>query len=344
MSLLIQARVIPKEYIIMESKNLKSCLIRAVSAVSLAALISNAACAETKIASPGQVSSSLWPTTLSLPTGQRPEGIAIKGTQAFVTSYVDGTIFRFDLRTGQRTVLTKGSGQGAIGILLDNNGRLFIAGGMGGDLRVIDSNTGNVLKKYRLAKDLRKTAVNDLTILNGNLYVTDSFAPVIYKVPLPSDGQLPDQRDIKIIPLDGVKYAGEGDQGWNANGITPTPDGKALLLVQTNTGILYRVDPENGKSTPVDIQGADLSWSDGMRLEGQTLYVVRNTSNKLIVLHINQDGSKGKLLSETADPRFDTPTTLARFGERLYLTNARFYSKDPKNTEYVITAIPDPEI
>ena len=49
-----------------------------------------------------------------------------------------------------------------------------------------------------------------------------------------------------------------------------------------------------------------------------------------------------RLTHEVTDPRFDTPTTLARHGNMLYLTNAHFYAADPANTDYAITAIPDP--
>ncbi|MFE2483061.1 superoxide dismutase [Streptomyces mirabilis] len=218
-----------------------------------------------------------------------------------MTSVADGTVYRFNLKTGQRQVLTPATGVESIGILLDDHGRLFVAGGYAGNMRVIDSHSGKVLVTYQLAKDSH-TAVNDFTILDGNLYVTDSLAPVLYKVPLGKEGQLPEQSQIKTIPFDGITFAGEGDQGWNASGITPTPDGKALLVVQTNTGILYRVDQHTGKGTPVDVGGADLSWGDGMRLEGRTLYVVRNTPNKLTVLHLNKSGTKGRFGSHGEGP------------------------------------------
>ena len=37
---------------------------------------------------------------------------------------------------------------------------------------------------------------------------------------------------------------------FNANGIAETPDRKALLVVQSNTGFLFRVDPETECSDP----------------------------------------------------------------------------------------------
>jgi hypothetical protein len=43
-----------------------------------------------------------WPTTLPMPKGVTPEGIAIKGSTSYVTSSTDGSVYRIDLRTGKR--------------------------------------------------------------------------------------------------------------------------------------------------------------------------------------------------------------------------------------------------
>jgi len=113
-----------------------------------------------------------WPTTLPMPKGVRPEGIAIKGSTAYVTSSTDGSVYRIDLRTGKRQVLTPATGVGSLGVMLDNQGRLFVAGGYSGTVRVIDSHSGKVQATYQLAKDTN-TAVNDFAFLDGALYVTD---------------------------------------------------------------------------------------------------------------------------------------------------------------------------
>jgi sugar lactone lactonase YvrE len=293
-----------------------------------------------KLPAPTATASAQWPTTLAMPKGVRPEGIAIKGSTAYVTSATDGAVYRFDLRTGRRQVLTPATGVGSLGIMLDTQGRLFVAGGYSGTVRVIDSHSGKVQATYQLAKDTH-TAVNDFALLDGAVYVTDSFAPVLYKLPLGKRGNLPKQGQVKTIALHGITYS-DANGGFNANGITPTPDGTALLVVQTNTGVLYRVNRATGQATPVNVGGADLTWGDGMRLEGSTLYVVRNMPNTLCVLHLNEAGTKGRLTHEVTDPRFNTPTAVARHGNMLYLTNAHFTAADPANTDYAITAIPDP--
>ncbi|MFE2483060.1 SMP-30/gluconolactonase/LRE family protein [Streptomyces mirabilis] len=281
-----------------------------------------------------------WPTTLPLPTGERPEGLAVSGTTGYAASFTDGSIWRVDLRTGKWQLLTPATGVASVGLRLDSHGRLWVAGGYAGNLRVIDSHTGKVLATYQLTKDAN-TAVNDMTFLDGALYVTDSFSPYLYKLPLGKGGALPEQSEVQAIPLKGMTYTNDNG-GWNANGITPTPDGKALLVIQTDTGVLYRVDQATGQATPVDVGGADLSWGDGMLLEGTKLYMTRNEPNKLAVLQLNKTGTKGRLTTEVTDPRFDCATNVTRIGSKLYITNGRFFATDPANTTYSIDAIPDP--
>jgi hypothetical protein len=50
---------------------------------------------------------------------------------------------------------------------------------------------------------------------------------VLYRLPLGPDGQLPSASDVHRVPLTGaIVYA----PGFNANGLTRTPDGRALLV------------------------------------------------------------------------------------------------------------------
>jgi hypothetical protein len=42
------------------------------------------------------------------------------------------------------------------------------------------------------------------------------------------------------------------------------------------------------------------------------------------------------------DPRFDVPTTVASFADRLYLPNARFSIEPTPETTYTAVAIPRP--
>ena len=63
---------------------------------------------------------------------------------------------------------------------------------------------------------------------------------------------------------------------------------------------------------------------------GTTLYVVQNLLNQVAVIKLDPDGTSGVLVDTLTGPAsgentgFDVPTTVARFGNSLYLPNARF--------------------
>ncbi|MEV5572229.1 superoxide dismutase [Spirillospora sp. NPDC052269] len=275
-----------------------------------------------------------FPSDIRLPDGFQPEGIAIgSGPFAYVGSMADGSIYRADLRTGRGTVFSKGPGTQALGLKLDKYGHLFVAGGTGGDARIVDTHTGRILATYQLTSG--PAFVNDIVLTEGAAWITDSTNPVLYKLPL-NGGALPSKPE--RIPLTGdIKYA----DGFNANGITPTPDGRALIVVQSNTGDLFRVD-QNGATHRVNLHGESLKEGDGLLLRGQTLYAVQNMYNTVTVLHLNKAGTDGQVVKRVGSPLFDVPATMAEFGSRLYLTNARFDTTATPTTPYDAVAIPRP--
>jgi sugar lactone lactonase YvrE len=126
---------------------------------------------------------------------------------------------------------------------------------------------------------------------------------------------------------------------FNANGIAQTPNRKALLVVNSTTGLLYRVDPQTGVATKVDLGGSSLTAGDGLLVRGRTLYVVRNQLNKVAVIKLNASGTRGRLVDTLTSKDFDTPTTVAAFGKSLYLPNARFTTPPTPDTPYWITRI-----
>ncbi|WP_431932242.1 superoxide dismutase [Nonomuraea jabiensis] len=274
------------------------------------------------------------PTSIPLPDGFQPEGIATgAGPFAFISSMADGSIYRADLRTGRGAIISRGPGTPSLGMKLDSRGRLFVAGGTGGDARVVDSHTGRVLASYRLVTG--PAFVNDVILTQGAAWFTDSTNPVLYKLPLRGD-RLP--ATAVRIPLTGDLEYGDG---FNANGITPTPDGRGLIVVQSNTGGLFRVDP-SGATRRVDLHGESLREGDGLLLRGRTLFAVQNRLNAVAVLRLNATGTEGRVVRRVSDPRFDVPATVAAFGSRLYLPNARFDTTPAPDTPYDAVAIPRP--
>jgi len=278
----------------------------------------------------------LLPTTINLPNGFQPEGIAIGVLPfAFFGSRATGDLFRVNLITGKGSVFSTGPGTPSLGMKVDLRARLFVAGGTGGDGRVVNAITGDVLASYTFAA--APTFVNDVILTPDAAWFTDSLQPVLYKVPLGHGGSLPDQSAVQTVPLSGdyVHVA-----GFNANGIARTPDGKALLIVQTATGKIFRVDPDTGVATTVDLGGYVVTAGDGLLVVGRTLYAVQNQLNLVAVFDLNAAGTSGSLVKTITDPRFDVPTTVARFGNRLYLPNARFPTPPRPDTVYTPNALP----
>jgi sugar lactone lactonase YvrE len=276
------------------------------------------------------------PTTLNLPNGFPPEGIAIGAPPfAFFGSRANGDLFRVNLITGDGAVFSKGPGTPSLGMKVDQRARLFVAGGTGGDGRVVNAITGDVLASFPFAT--APTFVNDVVLTGDAAWFTDSFRPVLYKVPLGRAGQLPDQSAVQTVPLTGSYVHVPG--ALNANGIARTPDGQALLIVQTATGLVYRVDPGTGVTTTVDLGGYLVTNGDGLLVLGRTLYAVQNQNNKIAVFTLNAAGTSGTLVKTITDPRFDVPTTMAVFGNRIYLPNARFTTPPTPDTVYTANAV-----
>lgn len=126
----------------------------------------------------------------------------------------------------------------------------------------------------------------------------------------------------------------------NANGITRTPDGSALLVVQSGIGALHRVDPKTGVTKIVDLgDAAPLTNGDGLLLFGRTLYVVQNRQNAIDVFTLAPDGTSGVFRRRITDPDFDVPTTVAAYRDRLYLPNARFTTTPTPTTTYDLVAV-----
>ncbi|GGI46979.1 streptogramin lyase [Agromyces flavus] len=275
------------------------------------------------------------PEVIPLPNGFQPEGIAIApGGTGYVGSLADGDIFVFDVRTGEEITTLQGPGTPSVGLKVDQRGRLFIAGGPTGEARVVDAATGDVLQTYQLTTG--PAFINDVVLTNDGAWFTNSFAAELYFLPLGPAGALPDESEIVTLPL-----TGDWDQsgGFNANGIAETPDHQALLVIQSSTATLFRVDPTTGEATAVDLGGAMLAAGDGLLVVGRTLYVVQNQLNTVAVVQLSPDGTSGTVVDQITDPDFQVPTTVARFGNDLFLPNARFGTPPTPDTEYSVVRV-----
>ena len=74
-------------------------------------------------------------------------------------------------------------------------------------------------------------------------------------------------------------------------------------------------------------------------MRGLTLYVVQNQLNQVAVIRLNAAATAGRLVDTLTSDDFDFPTTVAAFGNSLYLPNARFNTPPTPDTPYWITHI-----
>lgn len=273
---------------------------------------------------PGAAATPVFPDVVPLPNGFQPEGIAIgPGPVAYFGSLADGSIYRADLVTGRGRIVSDGPGTPSVGMKTDALGRLYVAGGTAGDARIVDTRSGRILAEYALGGGF----VNDVVLTERAAWFTDSINPVLYRIPL--GGGTP-----VTVPLTGdLVY----QTGFNVNGIERTPDGRGLVLVQSNTGKLFRTETDG--STREIASAETFVNGDGLLLRGRTLYVVQNRENQVAVVRLDRSASRATLQDTLTDPRFDVPTTVDAFGGRLYLPNARFGTTPGPDVEYQAVAL-----
>ena len=282
-----------------------------------------------------------FPDRIDLPAGFFPEGIESgRGTSVFVGSLVDGAIWRGDVRTGTGAVIAPGLPSPplrvSVGMAYEaSRDRLWVAGGGPGffgasDVRVYDGSSGTLLATIIPPGSVG--FLNDVAVTHDAVYVTDSFNPQLVKIPLPADGSLPSVATLLAVSGEFVQTPGP-----NLNGIVAKSG--VLLVAQSSTGKLFRVDPDTGIAEEVDLGGGQLSSPDGLELRGHTLYVVGN-NNRITVVRLGPQLASGVVLGEITDPGLDVPTTATVAAGRLWAVNARFGTAPGSTTDYWITQLP----
>ena len=300
----------------------------ATAATAAATVLGSLLLAPTATAGPA------FPEVIALPDGFQPEGItAGRGRSFYVGSLVDGAIYRGNARSGEGAVLVPGvEGNVAVGTEVDERNRLWVAGGDTGKARVYNARTGVLRRTYDLAP-AGTTFVNDVVVTQRAAYFTDSIRPRLYRVPVRPDGRLGPAR--RLFFSGALTY----QPGFNVNGIEASPNGRWLLVVQSNTGNLYRVNARTGRTRQVDLGGASLSNGDGLLRQGRTLYVVRNRLNEIAVVHLGARYRSGSVTGTLTDADFQVPTTVARIGSAIYAVNARFGTPPTPQTEYTVVRV-----
>jgi sugar lactone lactonase YvrE len=287
------------------------------------------------IAAPVTALAGSRPHVVPLPQGWQPEGIATRhdGNTFYSGSIADGAIFRGNLQTGEGKVFIPGqAGRVAAGLKV-RRGMLFVAGGPTGQAYVYNVRTGAEIAALQLTTGA--SFINDVATSRHAAWFTDSFQQQLYKVPIKDHHRVGTPQ---TLPLTGDITFTPGQ--FNANGIDWT--GKRLIIVQSNTGELFRVNPHSGNATVIDLGGESVVAGDGILLdEHHRLWVVQN-SQQLTLIHLSCEYTCGTVLSRTTDETFDVPTTVAESDGYLAIINARFGVANPDTADYWITQIHKP--
>ena len=283
------------------------------------------------LALPLAATSAKRPAHIDLPNGWQPEGIAVKANSFYVGSIPTGRVWKGNLRTGQGTELVPNRGRRAIGVEVDHRNRLWVAGGPTGDGYVYNAGSGADIAQFNFT-DESTTFVNDVVVTKRAAWFTDSMRQFLYKVPIGRNGQIGTP---VAVPLTGdIVY----QAGFNVNGIDATPNGKKLIIVQSNTGKLFKVNRQ-GVARLINLGGATVP-GDGLLLQGKRLYaVVRSPQDGVLVLRLRPNLRSGTVLRTITDSDLDDPTTIDAHGSRLYAVNARFSTPPGPDVEYWITKL-----
>lgn len=274
----------------------------------------------------GSASAAVFPDQLDLPDGFMPEGIATgQGHTFYAGSLAGAGIVRGDYRTGETEPLVTEGGP-YVGMKVDADNRLWVAGGPAGSGYVFDADSGALLATFQFTAEA--SFVNDVVVTDEAAWFTDSFRGVIYRVDLGTSA---------VSEVDLTDVAPAEPNVFRLNGIDATPNGETLIAVNSTDGELYRIDASTLEVSTIDLGGDSLN-ADGILLEGHTLYAVRNQGNVAVVA-LAPDMSSGTIVGQLTG-NLDVPTTVARFGSSLYVVNARFRPQGtPPPIEFWVTRL-----
>jgi sugar lactone lactonase YvrE len=257
-------------------------------------------------------------TVIVLPGATSAEGIAAGvGSTFYAGDLFAGDIFRGDARRGTaQRFIDAPAGRMAVGMVADvRRGLLFVAGGFTGQAYVYDLRTGRTVAAYQfVAPDTG--IINDVALVPGGAWFTDSFQAKLYFVPVSRSGR---PGTFRTLDLSGPAADTSGE--FNLNGIQATPSGRTLVVAHSAQGRLFTVNPATGASALV--AGVEAPNVDGIVLSGRRLWAVRN-DNLVARFRLSADLSRGTPDGLIESANFGVPTTAALLGHRLAVVNAHF--------------------
>lgn len=278
-----------------------------------------------------------------------PEGTAYSKKQDvfFVSSIHTGQIGKLD-RKGNYTLFTNDPELIAtVGIKADESTNTLYVTNVDNSVAV-KSNPSTAFKMseiigYDLKTGVRKfkidlaklnpgqaNFINDMTLdAEGNLYVTNSFSPMIFKI---------DKNHKATIFAQNEVWKGEG---FNLNGIVYHPNGY-LLVAQSSTGILYKINTKN-PSDVQQVQSDVFKGADGLILRGShELVVICNGAGKIYQVKTTDDW-KNATVAGVRESILPFPTTGVLVNNTFHILNGRlpelFDPKAARSTEFMLQEV-----
>ncbi|MDQ1537587.1 MAG: hypothetical protein QOE58_1980, partial [Actinomycetota bacterium] len=184
-------------------------------------------------------------------------------------------------------------------------GKLYVAGGPTGSIYVYRIKTGALLARFETGPD---GFLNDLVVTRrGDVYVTDSFRPAIWHLTpamVKAGGGTPEKVDVEP---EVAHTAGQ----FNLNGIVSLRGGRELIVINSVTRLLFRIDidPRNvAARTITRIDAPDLGGEgDGLLLDRGRLLVVVNAPSQVAVLKLSRHDLRARLDRMLTDPALREP-------------------------------------
>jgi len=284
--------------------------------------------------SPTTTTTPVLPTSLAfnLPDGfMYPEGAAFDPTT--------GRVYVTSIQSGAVAVAEPGSDTATVWLEAGSDGRDMSALGIefGGDRVWIVSNG---LYEYRTDGTLIARhdptgptggGLNDVTVTDDGVYVSDSSASLVWYLPLDASVET------SLQPIDiGAVNAEAAQDAFN--GIEALPDGTLVAGQYTGTQ-LFHIDPRVPSAVVIDLgdgyvtqqvaptgssRQVRYAGTDGMSLDGDVLWTTNTSGNAVDRVTLCPTYDCGTIVAGASDPLLSFPTDVQIAGDVVVVVNSQF--------------------